>query len=1149
MEIDKRMEPTRAQIAAIQTEGRPVMVDAGAGSGKTWVLVQRFIYLLDRHPDWPVESLIAVTFTEKAAREMRTRIRQEVEAKARQLPDNPLWQTRRRELDRLQVGTIHSLCAQILRENAIAAQIDPRFDVLDEQEAELMRAEAVRSLLSDLSALEEDSDVPALGLLAHLQVSDLHDQLSALLAKRGTVDRLFENLESPVAILAGWEKALERAREDIWQSLVEPDPLLSAAISSLSRTEIVDLDDRLAQSVELAQQGCLAYSSGRLDEALSCWLDTKLIGGRAANWGGKQGLDDLKSDLKLIRGAAKVVEKAGCARPPGLLDEQAAQALHWWGDLWVRLEEVYAGLKNGRALDFDDLEILTERLLKRRPYGPRLQTYIDSIRQVMVDEFQDTNERQRNIVYALADPRAGGPLFVVGDAKQSIYRFRQAQVAVFNRTARDITSAAGEEPVRLDVSFRSHQALLAVLNELFEAILKPLNTGYSDYEARPGKLQAVRDVPAAPERAAVELQIIQPDDNGDNPGIEEIRLFEAQLLAKRLIELHRSGFQVWDKEQSAIRPFEFSDAAILFRATTSLPLYEEQFKAAGLPYLTVSGRGYYDRPEVRDLISILRCLENPADDLSLATALRSPLFSLSDETIYQLRWLDNETPQELEGPVPFYQALKMLPETGQNEAVRFAAATLGDLWELSGRVDVWRLLRAVLDRTGYDLTLALTDHMLEGNGRQYSNVQKLLELAREKGGASLSGFLRSLDDLRAREAREGEALGLSPSSGQVQLMSIHAAKGLEFPVVVVADLGRIKRHSGSRPRILFDPAFGLACELRDAEGNWQRPASYNWAAGLNDKMEEAERKRLLYVACTRAADLLILSGAPGKQDNWLKELLAGLDISESGAEDERLNRFGYPIHVNRPTYAPEQARRSLPQSGAVPNLVEFEPAPRRVLPLPVVKHALPQAVTQLMLEVDDLEEESTGILPAVLRPSGDLPERRASSFRIGRLVHRALAHWECLSLPDPELQASLRIYAHREGILHPDALRHAVDRSRFMLRALCLSPLYKTVNSAPECYREIPFSIALPAGLFHGVIDLLYQDRRGTWHLVDWKTEWIPRGGLDVQAQKHRFQMAVYAEAVHQAMAVEPVVSLCFLSSYAAIYTFKPEDLAEAIQL
>jgi ATP-dependent helicase/nuclease subunit A len=225
MEIDKRMEPTRAQIAAIQTEGRPVMVDAGAGSGKTWVLVQRFIHLLDRHPDWPVESLIAVTFTEKAAREMRTRIRQEVEAKARQLPDDPLWQTRRRELERLQVGTIHSLCAQILRENAIAAQIDPRFDVLDEQEAELMRAEAVRSLLSDLSALEEDSDVPALGLLAHLQVSDLHDQLSALLAKRGTVDRLFENLESPVAILAGWEKALERAREDIWQSLVESDPL------------------------------------------------------------------------------------------------------------------------------------------------------------------------------------------------------------------------------------------------------------------------------------------------------------------------------------------------------------------------------------------------------------------------------------------------------------------------------------------------------------------------------------------------------------------------------------------------------------------------------------------------------------------------------------------------------------------------------------------------------------------------------------------------------------------------------------------------------------------------------------------------------------------------------------------------------------
>jgi len=216
---------------------------------------------------------------------------------------------------------------------------------------------------------------------------------------------------------------------------------------------------------------------------------------------------------------------------------------------------------------------------------------------------------------------------VVGDAKQSIYRFRQAQASVFRRTSQDIQAATGQEPLPLSCSFRAHEALVKALNCAFEQILQPLGDVRADYEAPPGPLSAERATPDAQPiaPAAVEFWLApEQDDQGNKVAMEDARIYEAQLLARRLKTLQEGGFQVWDKGLETYRPFHYSDAAILFRATTSLPLYEERFKAEGLPYLTVSGRGYYDRPEVRDLTALLACLRAPGDDLSLATVLRSP---------------------------------------------------------------------------------------------------------------------------------------------------------------------------------------------------------------------------------------------------------------------------------------------------------------------------------------------------------------------------------------------------------------------------------------------------------------------------------------------------------------------------------------------
>lgn len=1144
------MKATPEQSAAIQVQDRALLVEAGAGTGKTWVLVQRFLHLLETNPDWPLESIVAITFTEKAAREMRTRLRRAVEERAAKesASDSP-WIDHRRALDQLQVSTIHGLCARILRENAIAAEIDPRFEVLDEQETDILKEEAVQAALAGLV----EADSPALELLAALRVRDVQDELADLLDKRGTFKLLFEDLAEPDELLDRWRKGLAEMRQSLWEACLREDPDLSEALDDVPARLIRDPEDKLANSVGLAQKGCLLYAQGDLSGAAETWLQIDLRGGKKDNWGGADEFNLLKDQLRSLREAARTLEKHGALQEVGPNDEQAARALQRWRQAWDRVEAVYDQLKRERhALDFDDLEMLAAELLAEQADDDRLRGFMSGINHLMVDEFQDTNQTQRDIVYALAPPRDPGRLFVVGDAKQSIYRFRQAQVTIFNRTGMEIEELTGHPPARLSRSFRTHGGLLTALNRLFDRILAPLGDEYADFEAQPGALNPHRNPPPVQEVAPAPVEVITlpaRDAEEENVSAEQARIWEARLLAARLHELQSGGFLVWDKGKRAYRPFRFDDAAILFRATTSLPLYETEFKLAGLPYLTVSGRGYYDRPEVQDLISLLIGLYNPGDDLNLATALRSPLFSLSDETLYRLRWRSPDN-QRAEAVIPFIEALRQPPPTDEPAAVNFAAGVLADLWSQAGQVDVWRLARRALDRTGYEATLALSDADQGGGGRQLNNVHKFMELARQWGGADLSEFLRRIQDLRAREAREGEALGSAPQSGAVQLMSIHAAKGLEFPVVVVADLGRAGRGGFGSPRILGDPVFGLACKYRDANGDWQKPAGYAWAEWLHGRMESAESKRLLYVACTRAADLLILSGKLGRSGTWLDEIMAAWDILPEGEADDLLQEEGFAIRVLRPLEPPEEPERQPRPAPGGPALRQMPPLAR---PLPDRRKPGPMAATLLA----ELAGEA-GASPPVVRPAvraalmrGAAVERIASlhapSYLIGRLVHRALADWVELALPFDEWNARLPRYTRALGITEPAAVEDAVGRARRMLDNLRRAELYRKIVRAPQRRAELPFTLTTPRGQIHGAIDLLYQDTAGGWHLLDWKTAWVPRPDSAERAKEHLEQLAVYAAAARQVLGGYPECSLCFLNPGLIVHRFETPELQAAL--
>jgi ATP-dependent helicase/nuclease subunit A len=1137
------MRSTPDQHAAIQTEGRALLVDAGAGTGKTWVLVERFIHLLEEHPDWPLESIIAITFTNKATREMRSRIREAVQEQAEVAPPESHWHARRRSVDRLMVSTIHGLCAHILRENAIAAGVDPLFQTLDEVEAGLIKEQAINQTITELV----DQASPALDLLVSLHVRDLKNEMAQLLDQRGTVHRITGTLPDAETLLEQWAKGLEEMRWGLWQTELRINPNLEQALSYFEGLPVIDPTDLLASGVILAQDGGRALRTGDLTGAIEHWQRISLRGGKRDNWGGAEAFEELKAMLRSLQTSGKKLAAAGCTASLNEQDEQAAAALQLWKHLWLRLEQCYNRLKDARqALDFDDLEILTEALLKAHPRSERLHAFLLGIRHLMVDEFQDTNQIQQSIVYALAHPQDNGKLFVVGDAKQSIYRFRQAQVAVFNRTAQDIARASGHPAIALRRSFRTQADLVSALNALFERVFIPGGEDFADFEARPGALEAHRASLARQEAAPapVEVMVLPKQDNlGNKISSEGARLWEARWLAERLQALERDGLQVWDKEQQAYRPFCMGDAAVLFRATTDLPLYEEQFKIAGLPYLTISGRGYYNRPEVQDLTALLASLYRPGDDLNLASVLRSPIFGLSDETLYRLRW---RTPanERVDQPIPYAQALIAPPTTDQAEEVSLATAVFGELRALTGRVPVWNLLRAALDLSGYETSLALTDASLGSGSRLHSNLLKFMEMARERGGANLPEFLRQVQDLRAREAREGEALGSAPDTGAVQLMSIHAAKGLEFPVIALADLGRSQRQPASSSHILHDPAFGMVCKQRNSDGEWLKPAGYRWAEWLNNRMEEAENRRLLYVACTRAADLLLLSGQPANQSCWLQDILTAWDLLPEGAQDELDGRAGYSIRMLRP------AEQSTAHTGGTTQLaegIELDEVP----PLAGRRRASGaqgvMPVTRLARLAAQKGRPLPELRPVVYRGSGETRPTSVPAYAIGRVVHRQLADWSSLALSEDELGRRLEAAAHREGLTGAGLAAHAAGRAWQMLAHLRQDTLFEEINRAVKRYPELPFSLDTPVGMLEGVIDLLYQSQDGAWHLIDWKTEWVKENHVHQPGAELLIQLALYAHAVQSVLGVTAQASLIYLNPRLRRRPVQGEVLAEML--
>ena len=1124
-----QMSPSDEQTPPILARGVDVAVTAGAGTGKTRTLVARYLSLL--LDDLLLRSVVAITFTKKAAREMRNRVRQEVRRylDAGQLADEERtrWQRLYEALDAARIGTIHSLCGELLRNHPAEAAIDPRFETLDEGQAALLLAQAVEVALA-----WADDDPQAARLFADFGEWELPRLLTQLLKQRLDIAAL--------------------PRPDDWWAVWCPH--LIAPLRAFVEDAAVQAD--FADLLALRADGTLARAEAAGDnlavplaELLRLW-DVITVARAADDW------TTVSAHLAPLRGAMKQVGRQANWAPANpkviikelqirydetlkplvgdgvdlALDQTLAQAiLPELLRLYDYALAIYTRLKEDRrALDFDDLEAGALALLRDHPAArARWQA---EVRALLVDEFQDTNARQRDLL-ALLNGDAG-KLFIVGDGKQSIYRFRGADVTVFRAARREIADQG--KAFTLDTSYRAHGDLVVAFNALLQPVL-----GVDEDPARPyvepfAALTHFRESPPAgltPPYVELHLGVGSKAGGALDKAAEALGTRLAALVEGNSVHLETRDP---DTGQAQTRPLDYGDIAILCRASTSFAPYENALERAGIPFLTVAGRGFYERPEVRDVLNALTVLADPTDDLALAGLLRSPACGLSDLALYRLT--EECTTQKAPSlwTVLNGTALDFLADEAICAAN--AIALIRRLHAQAGRVTVAALLKAFLDTTHYRATL-----LCAGQARGAGNLAKLLADAHSSGIVSVGEFLDYVTQLRDAGTREGEAHTLSV--GAVQLMTVHAAKGLEFPVIVIGDAGKAARGGCG---VLLDDELGVVPPLKstsDDAASAVAPAATSLAYRLAQQaaadQEAAESDRLLYVAATRAQDMLILSGTVSARKDglglggWLERMDAALHLSASAPvcdpEGEAIQHVALSAGtqtVNCFLYEGNAEIAALGVSTAPstpPTLPETLPLLDPLIPPPSTTDADTEAAHR------DPPRRVWRVVPEQTRPS-------APAWVVGTLVHGALEQW---LFPDGVLFARwAEAEAQGCGITDAAELRNAVQRAARMLTRFQATDLYAAMNNAAQRLHEVPYTLATPDGaLERGTLDALFC-ADGQWTLVEFKTDHVadPTALIALlDDTDYRAQVTRYLDAAERLLGARPRPALCFLNVGGAV--------------
>jgi ATP-dependent helicase/nuclease subunit A len=1085
--------PTPEQSLAIEAGGHDVLVEAGAGTGKTGVMVDRYCRLVC-DLDVPPDAVLAFTFTDKAAAELRQRIRVELELRAAS------GSQRARELlatiGGAWVTTIHGFCNRLLAGHPVAAGVDPRFRVLDAPETERAAREAFDDALVEFLAGGDDEARER--TVAAFEIGGLRAIVSGIhaeLRSRGTATPHLPDPPTPDP-----EAAVRRAAAVAAETLEELKPTNSTR--------------------ELVERALAVLGDGipDLDELAALRTDSKA--------------KSMSAYREAIDAAVARAAEAG----------EGGEAYRHIAELLTLFSQRFEAAKEHReGLDFEDLQLRAVRLLEREEIG---NAYRARFSHLLVDEFQDTNRLQLRLIEALHGPRA--ELMVVGDELQSIYGFRHADLDVFRERRRAVEQSDDAAAIELSGNFRSRPEVIGAVNAIGEKLL-----GDAFHPLRVGALPQQAEPPDT--GPAVEL-LLTGRDGWDGEGIDLApatdadtppnHLAEARFLAARLSELAESGV-------------ERGEMVVLLRAFTHLDAYEDSLERAGLRPYTIGGRGYWSQQQVADVCALLATIANPLDDQALFGALASPACGAAPDTLWLLRaaagrrrhvWpaLEQVTglaEAELEDP----ERLAEIPQP-ELALLRDFARAIDGLRARAGRLSLADLIDAAIAKTGYDLAVLMRP---SGEAR-FANVRKLMRLAGEfeaREGRDLRGLL---DFLFARAEANAEAEAASAIEGHdgVRIMTVHSAKGLEFGVVAVPNLSR-RLLAGSRL-----PALTLGHEQREPRVGLQLrrlgAASLNLFAheelcAETQQREAAEELRLFHVAATRARERLILSGVamprPGRATQSgtpvIERILDGFEVDREGDSaieipapqpreglDASLEPSRIAVRVSLPS--PERAaeltatqrepampatlgegQASLParRPPAVPN------RPLSYTAIASYEECAYRFYMERVLGLGDRGRHFNRIAgETTTADAEDGSGQRDEAATRGAAVHSLLEWSQANEWREPERDIEAELLAPVRAWLASSLLRERVQVPGASSRA------------------EVPLLLSVADATLRGSIDLLVERDGAPPLVIDYKTDHLGGSSPAERATKYGTQRTIYALAVADARDVEEVeVAYVFL--------------------
>ncbi|MEI8134943.1 MAG: UvrD-helicase domain-containing protein [bacterium] len=1111
-------------------------VVANAGSGKTHVLVERYLKILSSDKNIHPRNIAAITFTDASARDLRQKISATIQKRldeASEQADREHLLDLQRRLSGANISTIHAFCIQLLKTYPGEANVDASFAILPNPEDQLLREQCIQSTLYRIlqTAYDEPESataqlLPILRLLGRSKVTSLiHTFLNARLRTKNLIQSLYALPDDE--ILGCWDEYIL----EFLQNQIRGD------VDLLFFRDLLTHTTANANNKTKAEEAILSFNSSNtpleLIKAYKALKETfftqkselrrNLFKDDEVNVAHQNQVQSFLSKYKQLENILYVVTSDD--RPdPKIYLAYTRQLLRIHE---TALDEYTAQKNNYSVLDHDDVIERTLALVKIPEVRSELNNRFSHI---LIDEYQDTDASQYEIAKALSgDLKTNTILTVVGDPKQAIYSFRNADIELYRKTVEEIIATdPAHNPIPLSETFRMLPQVLSFINIVSEKLFT--NTGAKSdieftslIEARPDSVEGSVEI------MIPTTEVSDSESAGESEENKSSKLdlsFEVEMIARKIgaiIGSQLERYQVLEKNVS--RSVEYRDIAILLRERTHQSEIESALRRNNIPFIIYSGRGFYSQPEILDLLNYLRFLINTKDDLALAATLRSPYFTLNDLDLYRLA-------PEPGSVTSLWQRLSLNYGDDETGVLVHAYRRLSEDLQLVGRINTPQLLQRIIHDSGMMGILSAQS----GSEQKIANIEKFTRLARGFGSEGYSGtfdFVERMSILSERDDMEAQA-EQKQSGNSVHLMTIHNAKGLEFPIVFLPYL----HNKQVSPRadsvsVILDKELGVGLKLPNQDPNH---AVFELIKIRNKQTELAEAKRLFYVAMTRARDHLILS-ASNIKDYSKSKLGWVLDpLSTNTISAEVPNEIIYPTTITR--YSEAGGYVSSTIDVVIPVIRELE-----ALPLQVHKDIESEGDTEQQFLLRDIApSESVGrYSPSQILTYLECPTKYFLRYQLGLPEESRLPYFNEADVQAEHVHGSVfgqllhklmerASQFYSEGIFDKSAFdvlfaetyqaMHLpksleVEYKRKILEdtsTILRSPVAIKSLQATHAQTEFPLRSKLASGqILSGIIDRLFKDDDGIWNILDYKTDRFENIG---KKKRYEFQMKFYAYLV-----------------------------------